>query len=855
MNGKTTFEMNRNSTLVIAALSALLALQGCTAKPDSEVLNHQPPLVTQAKTTQNALKPSAAPDQAEAPSVQVTLVADKKALLSQEFLYGSDLQYSSIYDKEYDLYTQSLVLGHVPARFRIVGDELQLVTENKEHFPSDVNHPEQLITRFKILTQTDSTITISGANSSAYLTQMMQMLAGKKPGSADAPGYQDHWIRSFEFDPNGNYLLQQTSVMLADGSIGEFMEAIFPRATIAPSASFQKFEMDPTDLVGAAEGPVARFRMLGGDTIHDGEKKLAYAQHFDVTETSTIDWYVTRNIPEEQLETVAMAIEGWNRYFVRQKGIERKVLRFMGKLPEHVHLGDPRYNVISWDSRLIAGAAYESQASDPATGKQSHSMIYMPAAWLEIGSTYWKRGVSSDPASKLPGKLRTRKAPSALLKHACARDLREAAALLASGAVSTASTEEEIKTFAKELARGTLFHELGHALGLAHNFKGSLSFDKDRADTIFSTSIMDYNNYESERQAFFGAKSSEGPLLEYDRQIISTLYNQGRDISESDPVVPACADAEADFEEGQVDPLCIRYDIEKDPTLSVVTAYKRVTELSLEGRPTELTLAEALPRVPRLALEDSRIEKIQTKEDFLAAASETAASLKGAIRFFVQSSSASLAKTAATNVKSLLVFDESALPEGYDAAAMRERAYQGVRNTMALTVLPEKVKTSISAALQLTLDRLSQAPYARSLGSTETSALLKEVGAKIEKSVISLETDPVNGLPKARIYVLNALMRHETVPFYLGGKDSRSAKDYETAIVQLVSGIAGDTLRTAGERIAATQTLTTYSGRLTAEGALRKLRTQVTAERKNARDNDSRELAEQLLDILRVAGK
>ena len=643
--------------------------------------------------------------------------------------------------------------------------------------------------------------------------------------------------------------------MLADGSIGEFMEAIFPRATLAPSETFQKFEMDPTDLVGAAEGPVARYRMLGGDTIHDGEKKLAYAQHFDVTATSTIDWYVTRNVPEEQLETVAMAIEGWNRYFVRQKGVERKVMRFLGKLPENIHLGDPRYNVISWDSRLIAGAAYESQASDPATGKQSHSMIYMPAAWLEIGSTYWKRGVSSDPSSKTSGKARVDKAASALLKHACARDLREAAALLASGAVSTASTEEEIKTFSKELARGTLFHELGHALGLAHNFKGSLSYDKDRADSIFSTSIMDYNNYESERQAFFGPKASEGPLLEYDRQIVSTLYNQGRDVAESDPVVPACADSEADFEEGQVDPLCIRYDIEKDPTLSVVTAYKRVTELSLEGRPTELTLAEALPRVPRLALEDSRVEKIQTKDDLLAAASETAASLKGAIRFFMMSSSASLAKTAATNVKSLLVFDESSLPEGYDAAAMRERAFEGVSRTMALTALPEKVKTSVSAALQLTLERLSQAPYVRSLGSAETSALLKEIGAKIEKAVLSMETDANNGLPKARVYVLNALKRHETVPFYLNAKDTRSTKDYEAAIVQLLSGIAGDNLRTAGERVAATEALVTYSNRATAEASLRKLKAQVTTERKNARDNDSRELAEQLLGVLRGAGK
>ena len=335
-----------------------------------------------------------------APAIQVTAVVSKN-ILNQEFLYGSDLQYSSFYYKDYDLYLQSLALGHIPARFRIVGDELQLVADNQRLFPSNVNHPEQLLSRFKILEDKDGSLKISTGNAGVYLS----LLFAAQGGSSGVA--RDSWIRSFEFDPKDNVILQQTSVMMSDGTVAEFMESVMPSSSLTPGAQFEKFEMDPEDPIGAQEGPAARFRFLKGETIFDGEKKLTFAQHFDISDKAgapgmpatpgTIDWYVTSNIPDEFLEPVRLAVLGWNRYYSKFSGIEREVVRFLGRLPEGIHMGDPRYNVISWDSRLIAGAAYESQASDPRTGKQSHSLIYMPAAWVTIGMDYWEKGQYSDP--------------------------------------------------------------------------------------------------------------------------------------------------------------------------------------------------------------------------------------------------------------------------------------------------------------------------------------------------------------------------------------------------------------------------------------------------------------------------
>ena len=105
---------------------------------------------------------------------------------------------------------------------------------------------------------------------------------------------------------------------------------------------------------------------------------------------------------------------------------------------------------------------------------------------------------------------------------------------------------------------------------------------------------MDYNDYEIERAAFYQTDSSDGPLLEYDRQFLSVLYDKSQEVDRKADPVPACADAEADHEAGGVDPICIRYDIEHDPTMSVGTALDRV---NLATKERDITLAQALANI------------------------------------------------------------------------------------------------------------------------------------------------------------------------------------------------------------------------------------------------------------------
>lgn len=834
------------SSLAVSALALGLA-SGCgeAVKPPADT-----PIVRKAVSNVVQMDKCSALDTATTKctgqAIDVTLTLDKARILGREFMYNLDLQYSSQYDEGMDLYTQSEVVGNTPVVFRIMGNTLELVTDNKLKFPSDNNHPEDVIGRFRILDQTDTTVTVSGLNSANYLATQMGPLDDK----SKQVSFMDHWIRSFEFDQNSNLLLQETSLKMSDGkTIVEFMESIYPRERLKAGKLFKKFEMDPTDPVGASDGDVHRFRFLPTDTItlHDqfSEKKLAYGEHFDISPKAdgtpgTIDWYVTPNIPDEYLAPVKEAVEGWNRYFVTMKGIERPVMRFMGKLPANLHIGDPRFNVINWDSRLIAGAAYESQAADPESGVQSHSLIYMPAAWLKIGTNYWTKGVGSDEMAPLP------ETPAPVLGQGvrasqnlkCARDVMDAARILTSGRV----LESDLKNFGVQLLKQTLFHEVGHALGFAHNFKGSLSYDPADEKSMFSTSIMDYNDYELERAAFSAVDSANGPLLEYDRQMMSTLYNEGKDIAADAPVLPACNDAEADNEDGGVDPLCIRYDVEKDPTASITKAIHRVEDAQVDSR--DISLSQALSRIPELVLADPRIQGAQKKEDIEKLAKQFAVVLKGSLDFYIASDVAALARTARTNVKSLYEFGAD-LPTGYDAQKMRETVFAGVQKTLSMTDVPATPKKSFQDAAQAGLARLMASPVVAKLSDSDRADLSKKISSTLSSAMDSFLT---TGLPAARAKLITSLARHTAVDFYVGG----AAKvDYENNVVALLADIATSKTRTSAERVAAAKSLATFKGRYTGDTAIASIKAALLSERAAAPDsNDARRTIESVVKAL-----
>jgi hypothetical protein len=834
------------------------------------------PAATQA-TTVKSLSVSLASQQLKptvsgelTPSVAVQMTVNKDAILNQEYLYGADLQYSDYHDPAFNLNNQSMAIGHIPVTFRVAGNELQLVSDNRRLSPSDVDHPELLISRYKILSQTDTTFTISQADSSVFLAEIFEGTV--TPGddnnfNPDGAPPRETWTRSFDYAPQGNYLLQQTSIVTAAGNIAEFMESVFPRANLAPGATFQKFVMDPSSPGGMDDDDFySRFRFLPGETIYDAKagtvasgdpKPVAYGEHFDLSPKAdgtptTIDWYVTANAPDEVLPVLKNAVEGWNRYFSKMKEINRDVVQFKGKLPAGIYLGDPRFNVINWDSKRIAGAAYESQATDPATGKQSHSVIYMPAAWLQIGVDYWKAGISSDKPGAAPSKasvafddsiltkLSKRSSRASAARFGCMRDMTDSVNLITSGRL----TRTEVSQFATELLKQTLFHEVGHSLGLAHNFKGSLSFNRSDAHPVFSNSIMDYNDYEIERAAFDDVDSAKGPLLEYDRQALSAIYNKHEDVAESDASLPVCTDAEADAEDDGIDPLCNRYDIENDPTLSIETALNRLTQPTLAN---DTSLAQALAKIPALVITDEAVQAAKSEDDVLALTQQLANGLTGSMGFYFVSGKASLGYALKINVKALLEYEADILPKGYSEEQMRARVFEGVQKALATTDLPPAVQTALAAAEKAGLDQISKAPYFSSADSKAGD--LKEISDALDAVIKGFSVGETSKLALLRTNTLKLMARHTAVPFFFGSFGSNTV-DYEKDFVGLLLNATESKTAAPTERTAAATALMTYKGRLNGDPAIADAVKNLTQERLVAKNSKDRDRAEGLLAIL-----
>ncbi|MBL7714369.1 MAG: zinc-dependent metalloprotease [Bdellovibrionales bacterium] len=853
--------------LLVACLFAVL--QSCGSQPTQE------PWIT--STDNNPVQgglPSAQDPTLQTVSIQVTQTLSKRGLFNRDFLYSANLQYSSFYSVDEDLYLQSLTLNPVIVRFRIQGTELQMIADQTHKFPSDVNHPDQLIGRFQIVSETSETLTVRHLNSGAYLAQLFAAaslngtLQSVTASSAVPP--RDLWIRSSKYEKKDQLFLQETSVILQSGVIAEFMEYLFPRSAMDPSLGFEKILLDdPTGEKGfpglGTSARAARYRLLPGDIFFQTEDKVAYAQHYDLDKPfgwnssilkpgakPTIDWYVTPNIPNEFLKPVSQALEGWNRYYEKMTGIRRPVIRFMGRLPKDIKIGDPRYNVINWDRKSEAGAAYETQSSDPFTGKQIHSLIYMPLSWYYTGKDFWKSGRSIDPIQR-PGQPKSKSTRdwirqtrfSVQTDLKCSKSLHQALHVLSSGTLSAA----DVEAFGIQLLKQTLFHEVGHALGLSHNFKGSLSYDpsKPASERIFSDSIMDYNQYEIERQAFNAVDTEKGPVLEYDRQALSALYNQGADIRPTDPVLPVCDDQEADADAEGVDPYCLRYDVEKEPTLSIDRALKRITETTLDS---DTTLVQAISRVPSLELGAAPATKVLTAADLDSLKESMAHALVAPLRFFYFSGRASFSRTIRLNLASLRVF--SFLPEGTDETALRLRVMDGTHQFLLARMLPDHVKDALTLAQQDFLGKIAATPGFTKLSAQEKSKFSESFKAKSDELIESFVQSPSNGLPKARAALLSDLTYFANSPYFMGSLSGvKKVWDAEDQILMILSETVQDAKDSSDlERTIAAESLSTFKNRMSAKPYFEKTKKVLTRQWKKAASIAERDLVESLFKAL-----
>jgi hypothetical protein len=352
---------------------------------------------------------------------------------------------------------------------------------------------------------------------------------------------------------------------------------------------------------------------------------------------------------------------------------------------------------------------------------------------------------------------------------------------------------------------------------------------------------MDYNDYEIEREVFRAVDSPDGPILEYDRQALSAIYNSAKDVKSTDPVLPVCNDAEADRENGgSVDPLCLRYDLEKDPTGSIETALRRLRQPEIEG---DVSLPSAIENLVDDAISVDRVRALTNREGIEEFISSFSKSLVGVVNFYLAGGKSSLMKTIRSNQKSLYGFEKGILPAEYSESGMRLRLELGLKSIFTLQNLPEPSKKAVNQAIEKALDGLRSAPGFSALGSVG----LKAVTEGLKKSVHEGVRD---SLKRTRLGVIGLLRVKEGTPFFFGTL-SHHPFDFERLITSELTKIIQDATRDSEERILSATGLMTYAGRSVGPSTLEGLKKRIRGEILHAKTTESREVAIKIDQVLR----
>jgi hypothetical protein len=207
-----------------------------------------------------------------------------------------------------------------------------------------------------------------------------------------------------------------------------------------------------------------------------------------------IVFYLDRAIPEPIRSAARMGALWWNAGF-EQAGF-KNALR-VDDLPDGADPMDIRYPTIQWTNRSGRGWSVGQSHVDPRTGEIIHAVVQLDSHRMRTVNNYWESVMPSGRDNSEPA-------------------LDTFAAL---DSLDPKSSEEQVML--KRLALLTC-HEMGHVLGLEHNFVAS---------TYGRGSVMDYFAPRVQIRSDGTADLSDAYMQEtgsYDRLAIEWGYSQGK---------------------------------------------------------------------------------------------------------------------------------------------------------------------------------------------------------------------------------------------------------------------------------------------------------------------------------------
>ena len=393
-----------------------------------------------------------------------------------------------------------------------------------------------------------------------------------------------------------------------------------PQATPDPRSLFVSYVYNFAQLPEKAMAPrrtdprlghfSESFTDLGGDL--KGNPRVHYVQRWRLEKkdpaaalsepVQPIVYWMDKNIPVKYRPAVEAGILEWNKAFERI-GFKNAVVAKQQPDDADWDNMDAAHASVRWFVGADVGFAIGPSHTDPRTGEILDADIGMSDVFARGSRRFIVEDVGMSSEQRL-AQLTQGWRDEGSVKAAYCSYAAEAAAemnfaldiLEARGDIEPDSPEAE--AFVQAVIKDTMMHEVGHTLGLKHNFKASTTITQaqlqDKAFTEahgISGSVMDYNAYNLPVKGEQKASFNNTTLGAYDYWAIEYAYKPMEPGAEeaglariasrsSEPALAYADDADAGGfgPNDGLDPLANRFDLGDDP----LAYYKKRLKLSQE---------------------------------------------------------------------------------------------------------------------------------------------------------------------------------------------------------------------------------------------------------------------------------
>lgn len=366
------------------------------------------------------------------------------------------------------------------------------------------------------------------------------------PFTTETYDLTDSYLKGVKTLSNGGYVVQQVAKFKGDvgATIHYYISKYQPDTTFSPREATNMSRMGFFEIN-------TQYNANGA-----GTKSLAAKFH----EGKPIVFALSDRIPAKYRNAVREGILYWNKVL----GTERVSVE---AAPVAAMAPDFEHNVVQWVNYddPFGAFAYADAQMDPRTGQVLHAQVFLSSAWAsftdyvastdQLGTAARARkdaAVGADGGSKKH--LGVRGFAAAPMCEFGGEKLALQRAKLGAVLRERNATPEQVQQAITDTLRVVVAHEVGHTLGLRHNFAGSTGASYEAsdelglfdaymagqalpADFIPSSTVMDYATGEGDVLQGHAIKSK---ALPYDVAALGYLYGNGNTGSASTPAF--CSD-------------------------------------------------------------------------------------------------------------------------------------------------------------------------------------------------------------------------------------------------------------------------------------------------------------------------